>query len=107
MEYKYDINGTERTINIEGSGDVLQVTLDGKTYEISASTTGDGCLLMKVDGHTMQVRYARDEQGIHVMLSGLSIIAGQPGGGGAARQRSVRSGFRVPGLAFALGYPAP
>ncbi len=83
MEYKYDINGTERTIGIEGSGETLHVTLDDKTHEVSASPAGDGCLLVKVDGRTYPVRFARDEQGLHLMVKGLTILAAEPGGSGA------------------------
>ena len=79
MEYKYNIDGTERTIAIEGTGDALQVTLDEKTYEVEAAPAGDGFLLMKIDGKTVPVRFARNEQGLHVMLKGTSILAAEPG----------------------------
>jgi biotin carboxyl carrier protein len=78
MEYKYDINGTIRTIELEGSGDSFRATIEGKTYSISASPTGDGCLLMRVDKLTYPVRYARDERGLHLMVKGLNVIAREP-----------------------------
>ncbi len=88
MEYTYNIDGTERTIGIEGSGDDLIVTIDGKSCEVTATPAGDGFLLMKVDGVTVPVRFARNEHGLHVMVKGTSIIATEPGdssgGGGDA-----------------------
>jgi len=88
MEYKYNIDGTERTIGIEGSGDDLTVTLDETSYNVTATPAGDGFLLMKIDGKTVPARFARNEKGLHIMLKGTSILATDPGdssgGGGDA-----------------------
>lgn len=84
MEYKFDINGTERTIAIDGKPDALIATFDDKTFEVSASPAGDGLVLLKIDGHTYPVRFAKDEQGLHLMVNGTTVIALEPGESGSA-----------------------
>jgi len=83
MEYKYEIDGTERSITIDGSGDNLKATLDGEKYDFSATLTGDGCLIVKIDGKTWPVRFARDEKGIHIAVKGKTLIAVIPGESGS------------------------
>jgi biotin carboxyl carrier protein len=79
MEYRYDINGEERVVTIDGSGESMVATLDGKAHSIWVAPAGDNCILLKVDGYSYPVRYARDEQGLHVMVKGLGLVACQPG----------------------------
>jgi len=81
MEYKYDIGGTERVLDVEESGGTLKVTLDGKTYQVTASPSGECCILMRMNGRSFPVRFARDEHGLHVMVKGISILAKEPGEG--------------------------
>lgn len=98
MEYKYKIDGTERAIAIEESGGLLHVALDGNKYEVEAVPAGDGFLLMKVDGKTVPVRFARNEQGIHVMLKGTYVVASEPGdssGSGAGDAFDIVDGKQV------------
>ena len=82
MEYRYDIGGTERIVDVETAGDVMKATLDGKTYKIDAMPSGDGQLVLRIDGRIYPVRYARDERGLHVVVKGISILAVEPGESG-------------------------
>ncbi len=83
MEYRYDINGTETSIQLEPVGDKLKITLNGQTYMVDASPSSEGRLLLRVDGMSYPVRFARNEHGLHVMVKGISVVAAEPGESGS------------------------
>jgi len=79
MQHKYIINAEERTVELEGFGDAMQATLDGMTRSIAAMSAGDGTLLLRIDGCNYPMRYARDEQGLHLGIKGLTFLLKTPG----------------------------
>ncbi len=83
MEYRYDINGKDIILHVDTVGDKLKVTFDDRTYIVTAAPSGDGSLLLMVDGHSYPVRFARDSQGLHVMVKGIGILAKEPSEEGA------------------------
>jgi len=82
MEYNYVINSDQIDIDVDGSASSMSISRDDKTANVSVIPAGDGTLLMQVDGKSYPVRYARDEQGLHVMVKGVSILAQEPGESG-------------------------
>lgn len=98
MEYKYKIDGTERAIAVEESQGCFKVTLDETSCNVEAVPAGNGFLLMKIDGKTVPVRFARNEQGLHVMLKGSYLVASEPGdasGGGAGDAFDIVDGKQI------------
>jgi biotin carboxyl carrier protein len=82
MEYNYIINSKETEVDVEGSASEMSVSLDEKTSKVSVIPVNEGLLLMRVNGKSYPVHYARNEQGLHVMVKGVSIVAQEPGESG-------------------------
>jgi biotin carboxyl carrier protein len=85
MEYKYKACDEERVVKIDGPREAMLATLDDRVMELGVTTVSDGCLLLNLNGKNYQVRYARDTQGIHLTVKGVSLFAKAQGQDKAAR----------------------
>jgi biotin carboxyl carrier protein len=79
MQYRYNIEGKEHTVAIEGSGEGMVATVGDRTLDIRAVPAGGGCLVLEVNGRSYPVHFARDENGLHIAVAGWSVIASEPG----------------------------
>ena len=79
QQYKYILNGLERSIELEGSGDAMKAGIEGNSMQVSAEPVSEGCILMRIGSQSYPVRYARDDQGLHIMLQGHSFTVKEPG----------------------------
>lgn len=86
MEYKYIINGTERTVLLNEKDGKITATLGETSHEVSAVPVGIGGMILTVDGVTYPVRFARDDKGLHVFIKGLTVTASQTGEGTSGAQ---------------------
>jgi biotin carboxyl carrier protein len=98
MNYTYNIGGKEHSVEIEGSVDDMLATLECGEFKVAATPVADGSLLLSVDGRNYTVRYARDEQGLHIMVKGIGVLhkePGQQGAGGGGAEFEVVDGKQI------------
>ena len=79
MDYTYEINGVQRTVKIDKGVDSLQAILDENTSTVEVIPSGNGCVILRIDEKNHTVRYARDDDGLHMMISGWAFTSVEPG----------------------------
>lgn len=85
MEFKFDINGTESTIELDKSKDSLVTVCDGKEVSVDLISAGSNLALLNIDGRNYPVHFSRNETGLHLMISGHSFLIKDPSESGATK----------------------
>lgn len=78
MEHEFLFDGNAHTVKVEKQNDRYRMTVGENSYEVDASPLSEGLFSMVIDGRSILVHTARDEQNRMVCIGGVPYSLAYP-----------------------------